>query len=88
MAVIKIPENATNGDVINALFPNAKDIRVDGGYPHYGYKRSVISEMNFGDDYPEVFKEGEETITCPECGYTFNLIKKLSWEYTTEIIAK
>ena len=23
----------TNGDMINALFPNAKNIRVDGGYP-------------------------------------------------------
>lgn len=30
---IEIPDNATNGDMINALFPNAKNIRVDGGYP-------------------------------------------------------
>lgn len=30
---IIVPENATNGDMINALFPNAKNIRVDGGYP-------------------------------------------------------
>lgn len=28
-----LPKNATNGDMINALFPNAKEIRVDGGYP-------------------------------------------------------
>ena len=32
-AIINIPDHATNGDVINALFPNAKNIRVDGGYP-------------------------------------------------------
>lgn len=30
---IEIPDNATNGDMINTLFPNAKNIRVDGGYP-------------------------------------------------------
>lgn len=30
---IIVPKNATNGDMINALFPNAKNIRVDGGYP-------------------------------------------------------
>lgn len=30
---IEIPEGATNGDMINALFPNAKNTRVDGGYP-------------------------------------------------------
>lgn len=30
---LKLPENATNGDMINALFPNAKNTRVDGGYP-------------------------------------------------------
>ena len=30
---IPIPEGATNGDVIKAMFPNAKNIRVDGGYP-------------------------------------------------------
>ena len=30
--VLTIPENPTNGDMINALFPNAKNIRVDGGY--------------------------------------------------------
>ena len=28
-----LPKNATNGDMINALFPNAKEITVDGGYP-------------------------------------------------------
>jgi len=31
--ILTIPENPTNGDMINALFPNAKNIRVDGGYP-------------------------------------------------------
>lgn len=30
---IIVPKNATNGDMIKALFPNAKNIRVDGGYP-------------------------------------------------------
>ena len=30
---IIVPKNATNGDMINALFPNAKNIRVDGRYP-------------------------------------------------------
>ena len=36
MLRINIPkrgQKVTNGDVINALFPNAKNIRVDGGYP-------------------------------------------------------
>ena len=31
--VIEIPKGATNGDMIKAMFPNAKNIRVDGGYP-------------------------------------------------------
>lgn len=30
---VEIAGNLTNGDMINALFPNAKNIRVDGGYP-------------------------------------------------------
>ena len=30
---LTIPENPTNGDMINALFPNAENVRVDGGYP-------------------------------------------------------
>ena len=30
---VEIEGDLTNGDMINALFPNAKNIRVDGGYP-------------------------------------------------------
>lgn len=30
---VEIAGNLTNGDVIKALFPNAENIRVDGGYP-------------------------------------------------------
>lgn len=31
--VFELPDNPTNGDMIKAMFQNAENIRVDGGYP-------------------------------------------------------
>lgn len=54
--------------------------------PYCGYSRDVEYEMCFGECCPDVYEEGEEKITCPECGHTFKLIKEISWDYTTEVI--
>lgn len=53
--------------------------------PYCEYKKKVEYEMYFGDKSPDVYTEGEEDLTCPECGHTFTLTKEMKWEYTTEI---
>ena len=54
--------------------------------PCCGYKKSVDYEMCFGDSCPNVYEEGEEEITCPECKHRFKLTKEIEWNYTTEVI--
>ena len=54
--------------------------------PYCGYAKHVEYEMYFGDNVPEVYEEGTEELTCPECGHKFLLTKEMKWEYTTEVI--
>lgn len=54
-----IPDNATNGDMINALFPNAMNIRVDGGYP-LNYIIEGEWHRNLKDWWNAPYKENKE----------------------------
>lgn len=55
---IKLPDNATNGDVIKALFP---DIKVYGcsGYAHSSDKSSVLLEHMSSDWWNASYKAGD-----------------------------
>lgn len=56
--------------------------------PYCGYSEEVSYEMCFGNDLPDVYTEGEETLTCPQCNHSFLLTKTISWDYTMEMIKK
>ena len=56
--------------------------------PWCGYEKLVEYECYFGDSCPDVYEEGSEDLTCPECGHRFTLTKEIQWEYTTEVIVE
>lgn len=42
-------------------------------------------ETDYGyEDFPEIYEEGEHTITCPECNKDFILETSCSWYYETK----
>jgi len=53
--------------------------------PYCGFAKDVDYEMYFGDSPVSVYEEGEELITCPECGHEFLLEKRIEWEYGTYV---
>ena len=55
--------------------------------PYCGYKQEVEYDFYFGDNDINVYEEGDQDVKCPECGHTFELRKKLNWEYETEVKA-
>lgn len=49
--IIIIPENATNGDVIKAMFPNAKEIKKVNYFVNTVVIKTRTFVLTFGEDF-------------------------------------
>ena len=55
--------------------------------PYCGQQyEALYEETIIGDEYIDVYEEGEDECKCDACGHTFLLTKELTWTYRTEVM--